>query len=323
MSDDLDIPFDRITYRDGQLLTALDLRGDRRRDERLRRLHTRHVHDTWGIALGLVVTTANKGEAVEISPGYAVDIDGRDILLAETVQLAVPEVGNPEAFVLTAGYQEDGVFRERSDLTGLCLSGRFDPRHERPVFSWRRPDDVRFGPEVPLVQVVAARGKILNGLDFRVRRNARPMVRPHMGWGTTEPGQTGWRRWQEEGHSDLGIEVVVDTSEAGFTEIPHYLASLEGDFGNQTRPEARPPDTQAAFFLEGLTFMTDVRPESFTFRVIRVALPLVEVPVSGAQAERRQWTVSWLGLEPVTGCEPRRDPKRIFSLSGIQIAARD
>ena len=55
MAHDLDIPFDRITYRDGQLLTALDLSDEQRRHDRLRRLHVRYLHDTWGIALGLEV----------------------------------------------------------------------------------------------------------------------------------------------------------------------------------------------------------------------------------------------------------------------------
>ena len=56
MTHDLEIPFERVTYRRGQRLEARDLHDDHRRDARLRELHVRHLHDTWGIALGFEVT---------------------------------------------------------------------------------------------------------------------------------------------------------------------------------------------------------------------------------------------------------------------------
>ena len=97
---------------------------------------------------------AADNRAVVVGPGYAVDGTGRDILLAESLHVSVPTMLGPEAVVLTARYQEDAAFRDRPDLAALCLCGGLDPRHERPLFAWRLPDEVRFGPEVPLVQVV-------------------------------------------------------------------------------------------------------------------------------------------------------------------------
>jgi len=52
---ELQTPFDRVTYREGQLLASRDLHDDFDTAERLRRMHTRFLHYTWGIALGFSV----------------------------------------------------------------------------------------------------------------------------------------------------------------------------------------------------------------------------------------------------------------------------
>jgi hypothetical protein len=325
MQNDFDIPLDRVTYKDGQLLTAPDLRDDWRRDERLRRLHTRCLHETWGIALGLGVTAVNSGKALEVRPGHAVDIYGRDILLAETIQISLPASSEPEPFVLTARYREETAFRDHPDLAGLCLSGGLDPRHERPRFSWRRPEDVLFGPEVPLVQVFIVDDTVEGKPDFRVRRNARPLVRPHRGYGITEPGRTGWQLWGSDDEGALGLEVVVDTSEAGFTRKPVYFASLEGDFSTPDHPDLWPSGSRTIFFLDAFTFITDVKPDGFIFRIILrgTQFPIgIHFPADKDEAEERQWSVCWHGLEPVSGCEPRRVPGRVFTIPGVRVAAR-
>jgi hypothetical protein len=319
MASDLDIPFDRITYRDGQLLTALDLSDEQRRHDRLRRLHVRYLHDTWGIALGFAVRMADDNRAVVVGPGYAVDGTGRDILLAEPLHVSVPQVLDPVTVVLTVRYQEDAAFRGRPDLAALCLCGGLDPRHERPLFAWRLQDDVRFGPEVPLVQVVVGRGVILGGLDTRVRRYTQPLVRPYIGWGVTEPGRTGWRPWE----NDLGLEVVVDTAESGFTHVPYYFATLQGDFGNRGGEDpllplnAWPTGTQPTFFLEGWNFITGADRERFTYCIIGAQQLPFQRMIAPSEAEDRQWTVTWLGIEPVSGCEPALDLRRLFTLSGF------
>jgi len=304
MANGLDIPFDRITYRDGQLLTARDLRDDTRRDARLRRLHVQHVHETWGIALGLEVHAASDGKTLAIGPGYAVDGMGHDILLPEGISLGVPDVVGPQAFVLVLGYLEDTVFQDRHDLATLCVGEGLDPRHERPSFSWLRPEDVRFGPQVPLIQVIVANGVVHGGLDLRVRRNARALVRPHFGSGTTESGRTGWQEWA------AGIEVLVDTAEAGFTRTPYYFPVLHADFG--------PSGKALSSFPDSLGFVAQATPTRFTYRFIKAEALLPGLSVSSASAEEHGWTISWLGVEPVTGCAPAL--LRIFSLSGFKLA---
>jgi hypothetical protein len=325
MRSDLDIPFDRITYRNGQLLTALDLSDEQRRHDRLRQLHVRYLHDTWGIALGFEVHQAADNRAVVVGPGCAVDGTGRDILLAESIHITVPAVLNLTPVVLTMRYQEDATFRDRPDLAALCLCGSLDPRHERPLFAWRLQDEVRFGPEVPLVQVVVEAGVIQGRLDGRVRRYTQPLVRPYIGWGETEPGRTRWRQWDNA----LGLEAVVDTSEVGFTHVPYYFATLQGDFGNRSgcepggeslwQPDVWPTGTPPTFSLDGWNCITDAGQEHFTYR-ISIAPPLLfQRVMCASEAESRQWTVAWVGLEPVSGCEPVLDVARLFTLSGFPV----
>jgi hypothetical protein len=321
MASDLDIPFDRITYRDGQLLTALDLRDEQRRHDRLRRLHVRYLHDTWGIALGFEVRKAEGNRAVVVGPGYAVDGKGRDILLAESIHIAVPSILNSTLVVLSMRYQEDAAFHDRPELAALGLSGGLGPRHERPLFAWRLPDDVRFGPEVPLLQVVVEAGVIQGELDGRVRRYTQSLVRPYIGWGETDPGRTGWVQRDD----DRVLEVDVDTSEVGFTRVPYYFATLQGDFSNRSgeaplfQPDKWPTGTHPTFSLETFNFIADTDREHFRYRVFIFRPELFRRAIAASEAESRQWTIAWVGLEPVSGCEPDVDFTRLFTLSGLPV----
>ncbi|MDQ2976071.1 MAG: hypothetical protein M3R69_11760 [Acidobacteriota bacterium] len=72
-------------------------------------------------------------------------------------------------------------------------------------------------------------------------RLARPFARPRIGSGATVRGDTAWELWSEatvdptgvKYQADLGIQVTIDTSGAGFTEVPCYFAWLEGTLWNQ------------------------------------------------------------------------------------------
>ena len=331
MTSDFDIPFDRVTFRDGQLLTARDLRDARRRQARLRRLHLRYLHGTWGIALGFQVRRSTDGRAVEVGPGYAIDPIGRDILLADGLRVPIPAAAG--AAVLTARYREDEPHDERADLEALCHGGGFDPRHERPAFAWRSARDVRFGVELPLGRVVVANGVIQGSPDLRVRRYARALVRPHIGAGSTEPGRTAWRPWTAQ-HVVFGLEVTVDTTEAGFTRTPCYFAQLRGDVTASPRlvvPELSPvmhpahrsatvgaPPSSSAV---SLGFVATGGPNGFTYRVPLGRLLPLGMPLSRDQALRRGWSVEWLGIESVAGGEPALDRSAIFTPSGHLVPA--
>ena len=124
----LDIPFDRVTYRDGQLLDARDLRDDHLSDTRLRRLMFSVSHDTWGIALGFEVIQLNdKREQVE-TDGTAVVVLFRvmpwiasaESAVADPTQPLLPNVSG--RVVLTVGYRADSEFRALQNLCERCVS---------------------------------------------------------------------------------------------------------------------------------------------------------------------------------------------------------
>ena len=333
MTCNLDIPFDRVTYRNGQRLDARDMRDDHRRDQRLRWLHVLHLHHTWGIALGFEPMQLNAkrvpvdsgGTALVIGPGYAVDECGRDLLLPESVKPPLPAVDG--RFVLTIAYREDREFRESLTSSASCSADPLGPLRERVGFAWRTPEEVRFGPEVPLVQLTMASGAIAGALDLRVRRYTQRLARPHIDARVTEEGRSGWRDWIEgpdNAKVQLGLQLDVDTSEAGFIGTPFYFAALQGDFSNGgDKPLFEPdlwPTGEVTFTTDSLGFITAATATSFTYRLFNFERDPFLRQVTAAEAERRRWRVAWFGLESANGCEPARDFSRIFTLAGFHFA---
>jgi hypothetical protein len=318
MLDDLDIPFDRITYRDGQLLTARDLNDEQRRHARLRAAHNQYLHGTWGIALGFQVQPMTGNHAVVVGAGYAIDAEGRDIVLSKTLALPVPDVGGPEVFVLTATFNESESSPRRRQIKGACQG---DSDGERLSFQWQQARGARFGQQVPLVAVTVAQGTIQGALNLRVRRYARTDSRPHVNVETTEAGQTGWQVWGASQGQTFGLEIVVDTTEAGFHQTPQYFAVLHGDFSNQPNEAALftapgwPSGSPVGFSPGTFGFITDASAESFTYRVTCVGQPPFSRSLTPAEAESRRWHIAWLGLEAVTGGEPTLDLIKLFLLS--------
>jgi hypothetical protein len=60
---------------------------------------------------------------------------------------------------------------------------------------------------------------------------SRPVARPRIGRGATISGRTPWRPWFQQAEAGvllLGLEVRVDTSAAGFTDVPDYFVQITG-----------------------------------------------------------------------------------------------
>jgi hypothetical protein len=283
---DLQVPFDR----DGQLLTSRDLQDDVRTDQRLRGLHTRYLHDTWGIALGFAITGFGGATSIHVGPGYAIDSAARDLVLAESLDVPVPNTQVRVNLILVIGYQEDRSYRTRPDIGAVCGSGGLDPRNERPVFAWRRLETLDLGPDIPLATVVAEKGALVAAADLSVRRNATRMVRPHIGFGTIEA--------RPKSGTGLFPEVQVDTSDAGFTRTPQYFARLN--------PASTKTSELLIAYVDTLSFIDRTSAGSFFYNI----------PFAGSVFESGL-AITWLGIEPVTGCEPIPNLTLIFSLAGF------
>jgi hypothetical protein len=196
-------------------------------------------------------------------------------------------------------------------MPDACPRGGPDHRNERPILFWIESGKARFGPQVPLVSVRVANGQLQANLDFRVRRYGRPVVRPHIARGSTDPGHTGWKDVTLAGLRSPWLEVTVNTTEAGFLKTPHYFAAV------RVSPEEWPGGRQETVSLSSLGFIVHATSGNFTFRITRVGDGAYGVPETASRAEALGWSISWLGLEPVVGCPPVLDPGRIFLPSGV------
>src|SRR2546423_14021062 len=112
MPDNVSIPdLERITFFDGQQLTASDLTDLQGANRELRWLHNRSLHN-WGIGTGLGVMGERGSRTVTVAPGYGIDHAGREIILTETQVLPVPAVasaagGQEAVFYIVAAYRPD------------------------------------------------------------------------------------------------------------------------------------------------------------------------------------------------------------------------
>ena len=305
---------ERIRYREGQLLAARDLQDDKDFQALLRWMHTRFLHNTWGLALGLdaeLVELGDSSKVVRVSPGLAYDGYGREILLTQSIEVDVPMAGGDEDFYLVIRYKVDDEFPRKPDVVAVCLPEETDPKQERPIFHplkeqpvffWKRRDSVRLGEEVPLACWCFDEPSGQMVFDPGVRRNARPLIRPHIGWGATKPGQTSWEEWKLN-NVVIGFQVIVDTSEAGFTQTPCYFAFLQGDLWSQ--------DVISSFILGPFESIVGESADRFTFRImLPTGMTIEGKDVNDdlvnddfknhflAIAKEQAWHVFWIGVEP-------------------------
>lgn len=76
--------FKRPRYFDGRLLTAKDLQAEQNYHREKRRLLNRALHG-WGVVEGLEV--AASGDAITVSPGFALDPEGNEIVIPDPVTI--------------------------------------------------------------------------------------------------------------------------------------------------------------------------------------------------------------------------------------------
>ena len=90
----------RVRYFEGRLLTAADLTAEQNYLRDKRRRHNQLLHGS-GVVTGLEVTAEeepNGGTVISVSPGYALDADGEEILLCDTATSA-PCSGSARCYV--------------------------------------------------------------------------------------------------------------------------------------------------------------------------------------------------------------------------------
>lgn len=296
---ELQTPFDRITYREGQMLAARDLQDDFVTNQRLRRMHTRFLHNTWGIALGFTVNAEAGSDSVYIGPGYAIDQSAAEVLLAQNVALPVPKTDIPAVFMLVAGVKPDDLYREIPDTSMLCAGAELNPRREQPLFNWRTPDTLTVGLDIPLAAVRVQNGALLAAPDLSVRRYAARMSRPHIATGVAEFSLD----------RSLVAGIQVDTSDAGFAGATQYFARLDAVGGGALEAFLQ--------FLANSAYIESATPKNFKYVV-----PGLAALFFNREVVKFSFTITWIGVEEVGGCEPLTDLTKIFTLAGFYFQAQ-
>lgn len=52
---------------------------------------------------------------------------------------------------------------------------------------------------------------------------------PKIASGSTIPGATAWQQYNDGNGNPIGVSLVVDTGDAGFSDTPRYITSIVGD----------------------------------------------------------------------------------------------
>jgi hypothetical protein len=99
---------ERPLYFQGLVLTARDFVDEQNYFRQKLRRHNRLLHG-WGVVCGLRVTPAKDGCAVIVSPGYALDPCGDEILVEEEVPLRLPIQGHDVVDELSRSPVEEAV----------------------------------------------------------------------------------------------------------------------------------------------------------------------------------------------------------------------
>jgi hypothetical protein len=108
--------FERPRYFPGKLVTVQDFELEQRYHIEKRWLLNRSLHGA-GVVTGLEVTAATPGN-VSVAPGFALDPRGRELLVCEPEEIAVPHHVEPLSICLLYAEVEtvQGTIRETYEL---------------------------------------------------------------------------------------------------------------------------------------------------------------------------------------------------------------
>jgi hypothetical protein len=261
-SDDIPI-LERPSFFEGQRLTAADLTDVQQFHQQLRWLHNRSLH-SWGIAFGYQALGNRGDRTVQISAGYAIDCEGRDLILTEPMTLAIPVVagdisGDPVSYYLTASYAPDDRIPAENQAS-TCGSSGAVRRPERPLIRWQSPTDTdptsrfRQGEDVILAAIKVQNCQLAEAASSQERRDAVPSQQPYISAGQTDPKQTTWRLYPDE-QNPLGVVTTVSTTSAGFRITPRHQAHVVGEriFEGEISLGDPPTNQRRNFVVDGYT----------------------------------------------------------------------
>lgn len=293
----------RTHFVEPQPLAAQDLTLALAGELRHQALHVRGLHNTWGVAQGLVVQESF-GD-VFLGPGLAFDAYGRSVLVNQGGIAPLPPTPTsadpPWWFDLALRYQAPtpgaGHGRGRSGRARLdsaswrwCYAGSSAQADLPPLAS-----AVRLGLDIPLARLrLEAEGRV-GGFDLTYRRRADRQIRPHLGSGRV---QTQVAVAQE---NPFSAQITIQTANGGFSQTPFYLAALAE---HPYLPAARQGRLDWRVFAMVAGPFLNITQATRDHFVLEVRFGVDEgslAPILRA-VQVLPLTVDWLGLEPMHGC---------------------
>jgi hypothetical protein len=151
----LDPALERLNYRNGQRIVAADLRAEQGYHIGVRRWLNRTLFNP-GIAKGLEVTpSATNKHAVVVSPGLAIDILGRELIVAADLEVPVSGIPSTSPGVVYGNYLVIEFQEERGAPTGIECTGDTAPSRIRstPTLSMQNAWPSEGSGRVPLAQI--------------------------------------------------------------------------------------------------------------------------------------------------------------------------
>jgi hypothetical protein len=318
-------PIERIQFFNGQRLFASDLQDLEAFNRLMRWLHNQTLHQA-GVASGYAVT-GNKGDSqITVQPGYAIDSQGREIVLTKSTVIQVPPVandgqGNAVYYDLVVSYPADSALTETETRDGVCVSRSAVRLREAPTFCWAElvPTSDPTGTPAALTadrkaklaalnldiesgnRIRLARAEVLNcqlnqPLSIAERRNARPATQPFISAGNTASLTNTWT----SSVSPLGITIklTVDTSAAQFRSVPRYFANVVGDRSVQVTIGG----VTSTLLIDGFVRVDSPAVTGFSFSLLIPAILIdrnldLNKVSAALPAALKSWYVVWMGVE--------------------------
>ncbi|HUS09297.1 MAG TPA: hypothetical protein VMZ30_02435 [Pyrinomonadaceae bacterium] len=237
---------ERFQFFDGQRLFASDLQGLETFNREMRWLHNRSLHQP-GVGSGFAVGGKKGDREVTVGPGYASDVDGREIFLTNTQTLPIPPVagdkGSPNFFDLAIAYPDDAALEEVETREGICSDRGVTRLSEAPVFCWvelagdpltprktKLGRDLQMGLMIRLARIAVLNCELYSDVSIAQRQNARVAVTPYIASGTEELGSVMVlnTKTPTSARNPQIITGTVDTRSAEFLTIPEYRAHVAG-----------------------------------------------------------------------------------------------
>jgi hypothetical protein len=313
---------ERPRFFDGQQLFASDLDGIVGFHRAMRWLHNRSLHQP-GIGNGFAVAGRRGEREVRIQPGYAIDAEGREIVLLDTHVEQVPPVasesgGAPVFFDLAVSYPADDDLEEAETREGVCLDRGAVRLRERPVFCWIRlqrdvAGTLRPRSEADALAIQAATRIVLARVQVRqcrldadlviaIRRTARPPQPPNIVCGAC--GAMPWEPWVESiaGGDDMpvGLRAPVSTTAGKFRVTPCYAARVCGPRPLEVTTAGQVNGgSRTVIVFDRAVYVVGAGAAGFeAFVPVEAQFDVVDTEVLDAllPVARKRWSVSWLGI---------------------------